>query len=844
TALCEDKSGTLWVATYGAGLARLTHPHGPGPPVFTHFQHDPDDPTSISGNAIDAMIIDERDILWFGTAQGGLNRTISSVSDAPRPSFRSFPHDPLDPTTLLSNTTSCIYKDNAGLIWYPDYQLGVSVFDSRRKPFRLLKHHPKNPDSPSDGTVMTVHEDQSGTLWIGTWDGGLDAWDRTTGRFTHYDHVFGDPQSLSENRVYSFAEDKSGCIWVGTYNDGLNRFDRATKTFRSFRYDRSDSTSIRENCIRSIAGDGSGRLWVGTGNRGLCTLDPGGNEFRPFPWGPGFAKTGPPSDANLLHVDRTDAIWVVTNLAGVFVIGARRDSVRHYVHDPQNPHSLGSNNVTAILEDRHGVIWIAGRGGSLDRFDRDAGRFERFGRLEWLSGSRVTGILDDERGQLWVATSNGLFRFDPRTKAHKRFDVEDGLLSSDLGRACRSSSGEMIIAAGTGIVIFHPDSIRDNPDVPPVYLTGFYLFNKPVSVGYDTASGRTILPRSIVECEELTLNHDENVFSFEFAALDFHAPSKNRYAYMIEGFDEDWTYTDASRSLVTYTNLDPGHYVLRVKGSNNDGVWNEAGVSLRLTILPPWWQTTWAYALFALLAAGTLYSAWRMKLRRIQIRGEYERSRFEAQKLHELDELKSRFFTNISHEFRTPLTLILGPAEQLLESSRDDETSEAAELIRRNAKKLDRLVGELLEISRIEAGKMSLKASPVNVVEAIKQITLLFSSHAERKRIALSFESQADGVIAYLDREKVEKVVSNVVSNAIKFTPAGGAVVVRVRPRAEGPQEETRAIEVSVHDTGIGIPGDKLGRIFDRFYQVDGSHTRESEGTGIGLALSKELMDV
>jgi signal transduction histidine kinase/DNA-binding response OmpR family regulator len=504
------------------------------------------------------------------------------------------------------------------------------------------------------------------------------------------------------------------------------------------------------------------------------------------------------------------------------------------------------------------------------------GRFERYSVKDGLPSDWITEILEDDNGILWIATNNGLSKFNPGTATFRNYTIEDGLLSNQIGPGCRSKTGELIFSSDDGFIIFHPDSIKDNLDIPPVYITDFYLFNKPVPIGYDSLSGRSILSKSLIECEELELNYDDKVFSFEFAALDYHAPMKNKYAYRMEGFDKDWTYVDADYKLITYTNLDPGKYTFRVKGSNNDGYWNEAGASLKIIIHPPWWQTSWAYLFYLLMIGSTVYFTWKAQLKRIRTKNEFKMTKFEARKMHEVDEMKSRFFTNISHEFRTPLTLILGPATDILDSTNELKTRKNISLIRKNANRLLGLVNQLLDISKLESGNMKLQTAPQNIVTLLKAFTLSFTSYAERKRITLKFNSSENEIMVYLDKDKIEKIMTNLLSNAFKFTPEGGRIEISMRvrqsydgqsnlnmPEATAPVSLAppdrsssvirrtpsndwfhEGVEVRISDSGIGIPPDKLPHIFDRFYQVDGSHTREQEGTGIGLALTKELVEL
>ena len=610
----------------------------------------------------------------------------------------------------------------------------------------------------------------------------------TSEKFFTYKYDPLNPDGITDNMITSIAEDKSGALWIGTNFNGLIRFEKESGRFKHFKYDPDKPNSISSNVIGTLYFDNSGILWIGAGVGGLDAYD------------------------------------------------LQKDKFVNYKNDPANPNSISANTVSTIYEDKNGTFWIGTTNGGLNKFNKENGQFRHFKMEDGLASDDVNQIIEDDHGNLWISTSNGLSKFNPQTENFRNYDVEDGLQSIELGAGCKSKTGELIFS-GDGFIIFHPDSIKDNAHIPPVYITDFYLFNKPVPIGYDSLNGRTILSNSIIECEEIELNYDDKVFSFEFAALDFHAPNKNKYTYKMEGFDNDWTFVDASYRLITYTNLDPGEYIFRVKGSNNDGLWNEAVTSLKIIILPPWYQTTWAYLIYFLFIGSIIYFGWKEKLRRIRVRNEFEMSKFEAQKLHEVDEIKSRFFTNISHEFRTPLTLILGPVKQIIGRIKDDKTKNDLSLVHKNANKLLELVNQLLDISKLESGNMKLQTVPQNIVPLVKALTSSFASFAERKQITLKFNSTENEIIVCVDRDKFEKIITNILSNAFKFTPEGGRIEITIN-------REDNYLIVSVSDTGIGIPKEKMSKIFDRFYQVDGSYTREQEGTGIGLSLTKELVEL
>jgi len=842
TGICEDRRGHIWFSTYASGIFELVREGESFLPPVSRFRHDPDDPSSIASDVIDCLHIDRNQSLWFGVAGTGLTRTGSVVRTSDPIPLLVCRHNASDPTGLLGNAVYPIYEDNSGLFWIGSWHEGLNIYDSKGKAFRHYQPGLRDPSLPARMSVTWVSEDRNGTLWIGSWGEGLSAWDRRTDTFKNYKPIPGDPNSLSGKEVLKVYEDRDGFIWVGTYADGLNRLDVKSGRFTRYNNDPRQKGSVSYFTITSILEDRSGALWVGTSNGGLNVLDRERGEFRNINNNPdSLRELGSILYTSILLVDRTGTLWISAKDGGVIAYNRDRDEMVQYKHRATDPRSLSNNEVSCAFEDASGRVWLGTLSGGLNRFDRTNGCFTRYLVSDGLPSSLVASILEDKKGNLWLGTGRGLSRFDPETGTFRNFDADDGLPSNALGRGCMSMTGEMIFGTDDGFFIFHPDSIRDDPEAPPVYITDFYLFGRPVPIGHDSATGRTILPKAITESEGVELTYDDKVFSFEFVALDLRAPRKNRYAYMMQGFDKDWTYVDADRRVATYTNLNPGEYVFRVKGSSSDGIWNEAGASLRVTILPPWWRTGFAYSLYAVLLTGALYGVWRAKVKRLTIRHAYEMSRFEAQKLREVDEVKTRFFTNISHEFRTPLTLISGPAKRILEQTVDEATKADAHLIHRSSTRLKRLVDELLDIARIEAGEMKILARPVNLVAAVNEMARSFNPFAERKRIAFAVSADEDAIVLYADREKLDKILSNILANAFKFTPDGGNVSVRVRRLAPGLRDQ---VEVSVSDTGIGIPVDKLQKIFDRFYQVDSGQTREHEGTGIGLALTKELVEL
>jgi len=849
----EDSSGDIWIATWGGLIKLVLGDDENSPPTFIHYKHDPKEPTSLSHDWVSFIYEDNSGDIWIGTEGGGLNKLIPGDIEGSSPTFIHYKHDSKDPTSLSSNSVLSVYEDNSGLLWIGTIGGGVNKFDKEKRKFNHYKHNPYDPASLSFYSVLPIYEDNSGNIWIGTWGGGLNKFDKEKGKFNRYKHDPDDPTSLSDNEVFSICEDNSGVLWIGTLGGGLNKLvpgdsEESPPTFIHYKHDPNNPKSLSDNKVYSIYEDSSGDLWIGTW-RGLNKLVPGDNKESP----PTFIhfNNNPDDPSSLsgywitsIYEDRSGALWIGTDDGSLnkLVPSDNEEShptFIHYKHDPNDPTSLSINAILSIYEDKSGVIWIGTDGGGLNKFDREKIHFTHYRQINGLPNEMIYGILEDDHGNLWLSTSKGISKFNPQAETFRNYDERDGLQSNEFNAQAylKSKSGEMFFGGINGFNVFHPDSIKDNTHIPPIIITDFQLLHKPVPVGFDESRNRSILKKSITETKEIELTYEDYVFSFEFAALDFHTPEKNQYAYIMEGFEMDWNYTDANRRFVTYTNLDPGEYTFRVKGSNNDGVWNEAGTSIIIVITPPWWATWWAYVLYGFFIVSLFTWITRFYLNRQRLKHQLELEHEHADKLGEIDQMKSRFFANISHEFRTPLTLIFGPAKDIIEETNESKTKQNAGMIKRNASKLYNLVNQLLDISKLEAGKMTLETTEQNIIPLLKGLVLSFTSLAERKKITLQLNTIEENLNVYIDKDKVEKIVNNLLSNAFKFTPEGGNIDFTV-------EKLIKEAEIRIADNGVGIPKERIDKIFDRFYQVDGSHTRESEGTGIGLALTKELVEL
>ncbi len=795
-----EKSGSIWVGT-AKGLNRLN----PKTMQFSHFEHEENNPYSLSGSNINSLFVDQSGILWIGTRLNGLS-TVGFNERAPIQEagtvvsgsrFAHYNHDPSDPSTLSHNYVNSICEDNVGNIWIGTAD-GLNRWDrtgsfDRRVGFTRFHSDADVSTSLSSSVVNAVFVDRDNTLWVGTMD-GLDRsvqGNLQNGEFTHYQNNKNNSQSLSHNSVTALVEDRAGSLWVGTFGGGLNRLDRgedyASGRFTRFQHDPANPYGLSHNEILFIHEDREWSLWIGTFGGGL-------NQYVPE--------------------------------EGRFI---------HYKQDPSNPESLNHNSVLAIYEDQAAHIWVGTTVG-LSRLkersgpDAPGGRFVSY-REETGPGKTVYGILGDDQGFLWLSTSDGLSKFNPRDETFKNYEVRDGLQADEFnsGAYYRSRSGEMFFGGVNGFNVFNPANIRDDPFVPSVVLTEFLIFNKPVPLRRQNPESP--LEKTIGETEKIRLSYRDSVLSFRFAALHYAVPQKNLYAYKLEGFNEEWINTDADNRLATFTNLDAGDYVFRVKGSNKDGVWNEEGVALRIRVDPPPWKTWWAYSLYILALAAVVLGYIRFQQKQLA------QERAVVNRLRELDRLKDEFLANTSHELRTPLNGIIGLAESLVAGAAGPLGKAVAEdlsLVVTSGKRLAHLVNSLLDFSKLKHHGMELRRRAVDLFNLTEVVLTLSKPLVGNKNLRLYNEIKKNLPPVDVDEDRVQQILYNLVGNAVKFTETGS-----VRVRAERRKKE---VIVSVIDTGIGIRKADLGRIFRSFEQVEGHDSRRYSGTGIGLALSRQLV--
>ena len=604
--IAEDASGALWVATggyglEGAGLDRLDLQTG----QVKHFQNRPGDSFSLSDDNILSIMIDLQGYLWVGTQGGGLNRLDLNQGDG---RFTRFRHDPSNLHSLSQDSVWTMYEDRSGVLWFGTLNGGLSKLNRQTEQFGLYQSNPANPYSLSLNAVGAFSEDKAGMMWVGTWGGGLDRFDPEMGVFSHYRHNAEDPNSLGSDLVMSIFTARDGRLWIGSLDSGLTVFDPSSNQFDHLHFDPADPGSLPDNSVNSTVQDENGDLWVATLG-GLARYDHASGQFRRYQNDLDNPASLSENKTVSLLLDNRERLWVGTwggglNLLDLTLAENMDPSTAHftrYLSDPNDPTSLSENSVWVLYEDPAGILW-AGTQGGLNRFDPEMGVFQAYRESDGLPNDTILGILPDDSGHLWISTNNGLARLDPSTEKFRVYTVEDGLQSNefDSGAYFRAKDGRLYFGGIDGFNSFYPDQVRDNPVPPQVAITSLSVFNQPVQVNLNVQ-------------EPVKLSYQQNFIAFEFAALDFHAPEQNRYAYMLEGLDPDWVQA-GNRRYTSYTNLRGGQYTFRVKAANNDGVWNTEGVSLVVTVTPPFWDTLWFRGLGILMVVGLLVGSFQFRL--------------------------------------------------------------------------------------------------------------------------------------------------------------------------------------------------------------------------------------
>jgi signal transduction histidine kinase/ligand-binding sensor domain-containing protein/DNA-binding response OmpR family regulator len=831
----EDNEGDVWIYSEQRDLGLFYYSPETGEEL--HFRADAEK-HRLSTNIVTGVLQDHNGHIWVATDHGGIQ-----IIDKSNFSVMAVQKVPGSSNSLSQNSITSLLRDDSGTIWIGTYKEGVNYYHPELFQFRLFSHNPLNSGGLPANDIDCFAEDEKGNLYIGTNGNGLIYYDRNNERFSVFKARPDNPDSLSHDVIVSLLYDSKDRLWVGTYYGGLNCYDG--ERFKRYYHDPEDPNTISDNRIWKIYEDSDGRIWIGTLGGGLDLLDESNGRFLHYRDGDlnsvhsGFILTIYEDDAKNLWFGTSNGIDVLNKTTGRFW---------HIPANPGKQNTLSHHIVLSIIQDQRGLMWFGTRNG-LNMFDPETKEFRLFLERDGLPDNNILNILEDDNGNLWMSTLNGISKLEITGNngefefSFSNYDLLDGLQGREFNEhsAFKTSRGELIFGGPEGFNLFLPEEIQKTPFTPGVLLTGLRLFNREVGV-QEEIHNKVVLTKPLFLSDSLVLKHNQNVFSLEFSGMGHPHPEKIHYQYKLEGFDEQWVDTDASNRLATYTNLNFGAYVFRVRARmGEDG---EFGPEKRLVVIikPPFYATRYAYVGYFVLFTGLVVLFGFIIRRRERIRYERQHELHEHQRIHEMDAMKIKFFTNISHEFRTPLTLIITPLEKLAKEVKDDYLSEQLKIVLRNARRLMRLVNQLLDFRKIEVQGVTLNHTRADLIGFVEEVAHSFSDLFDTKSIRFSFESNVSSLQMGFDQEKLEKVIFNLLSNAFKFSKEKGEVKLKVEYCEKRSTTDSGAlVKISVSDTGIGISEEEQKHIFERFFQT-GTAGISNLGSGIGLSIAREFV--
>ncbi|PQJ73346.1 hybrid sensor histidine kinase/response regulator [Polaribacter butkevichii] len=838
---------------------------------------------------IESQYIDSNDNLWIGTQRNGLlkidlkkpQKTVSTynITDKRILSITEFEntiicgtenegliivnkngkilkqylHNKFDDTSLKSNSVWSLLVDREQRIWLGFYNQGVSVIDKLYTKFNTIECLNNNTNSLQSSSVTGIKEDKQHRLWITTDGGGVDVFNKENGKFIHINNKETSKYGkILSNDVTAIYIDKKDQVWLGAWTSGLTKINIKTK--QNINYSTQNS-NLKSNRVLSIQEDSKGKIWIGTFLKGLHYLDPKTNTITHCNTQPFLDWNLNDEDIRRVFVDIDDDIWLGT-LNGLFQIKQLKDnkfqviSLRDKMSVKLRNHT-STHRILSIYQSNDKLIWIGTDGGGLFSYNKTTKKFNWYNKIDGFNELYVSSIIESNNNNIWVAGTGGITKLDRKNNTAFNITKDDGLLANDFNynAVFKNSQGKLYFGNYLGVNYFNPDKLKKNTTEPKLFFTDFKLFNKSVK----PSDQNSPLSKSITYTKKIVLNSNQSVFTIDYIGLNYTRPEKNKYAYFMEGVDPEWNFVGNAKNA-TYTNLSPGNYTFNVKAANNDGVWNKTPLKLYIKILPPWYASNFAYFLYFLVFLALMFLTNWLLQERFKEKQAVEFERDKRIQEEKLNDKKLQFFTNISHEFRTPLTLILNPLQDLIKDKNlnlPTAANEKLQIVQKNADRLNRLINELMDFRKLKFNKISLQSKNIEIVSFVKDLVSHFKQEASHRKIDLVFTSNEDLFTSYIDKEMIEKVLFNIISNAFKVTPDKGKIIISAQKTKKpvylelfNEIKKVEAFEIVVQDTGAGLNKKELTKIFERFYQLNKLNKGYYGSTGIGLEVVKDFVEL
>jgi len=830
TTIAEDGHGQIWVGTLN-GLSKWI----PSKQAFLNFNHT-EGKAHISSSRVYALAADGKDGMWIGTDEGLDVMNVSSYV------IRSFKPDSRNAYSLSSRSIRSILIDQSGLYWVGTFQGGLNKFDKNLSQFSYKQYNPFDPyglRSP----IVTSFAEYRNDVFVGTDGGGLHFLHRATNRMEHLNIAPFNNNCVHDLSILTMEMSKDSCLWIGTYMEGLFCYNPLTRKSKQI-FKGHGSKQLNHNDVFCLKEDRAGNLWIGTNGGGVNVLRAKSGNIDKYVHDPQVEDDPSRPSSNYIRAieeGEDGRIWIGTFGSGLSVFNPK--SKRFSFYNKLNS-GLPSDYVLSLKRDKQGNMWVGTSGNGVGLLRKGTTKFVTFSESDGLINGMIHRIVEDSTGKLWFSTNKGLSCYNSMKNEFKSFSYHVGLQPGPfmLGAGLCLSDGEIFFGGQNGFNHFNPVDLKTNKNAPQIVLTDLKIDNQSISPSKDGP-----IRESLLYADEINLKYKQN-FSIAFEALNFTVPEENQYEYMLEGFDKDWIPV-GKEHMAYYTNLDPGEYIFHVRASNNDGVWNKKGKSVYIMVAPPFWRTIYAYIAYIFMALGALLyirhrgikkleSKFALERERQQARQLLEQERKEAEHLHKLDRMKIKFLTNLSHEFRTPISLIMGPVDNLLNQIQDRGPSSQLNLIKRNARRLLNLVNQLLDFRKMEERELKLHCSEGELIAFLEEVSDSFNDMAFRKKIDYAFSTTVSEASVLFDHDKIERILFNLLSNAFKFTPEGGVIRVNVDELEEQQLDhDYLSLVIAIRDSGIGIPKVAQQRIFESFFQHDTGADVLNQGTGIGLSI-------